>query len=68
MTQLGPTNKILLYLTEHFSYRSSRGNEYILIGYHYDVTIILVTPLRNRHVGKLIEAWIILNEYFLQQE
>ena len=32
-------------LTGRFPYRSSRGNEYILVRYHYDSNSILVEPL-----------------------
>ena len=28
--------------------KSDRGNNYILVAYHYDATNILTTPLRNR--------------------
>ena len=35
-------------LTGRFPYRSSRGNEYILVGYHYNSNTILVQPLCNR--------------------
>ena len=33
-----------------FSYRSSRVNEYIFAGYHYDGNDILAEPLKNRTV------------------
>ena len=37
-------------LTGRFTFRSSRGNEYVLVGYHYDASVILAEPLKK---GKL---------------
>ena len=34
-------------LTGRFPFRSSRGNEYILIGYHYDANATLAEPIKN---------------------
>ena len=36
------------YLTGRFLFRSRRGYEYILVGYHFDVNAFLATPLKNR--------------------
>ena len=44
-------------LTGRFPYRSSRGNEYILVGYHYDSNAILVQPLGNREAKTITNAW-----------
>ena len=35
-------------LTGKFSVQSDRGNNYILVAYHYDANNILTTPLKNR--------------------
>ena len=43
-------------LTGRFPYRSSRGNEYILVGYHYDSNAILVQPLGNREAQTITTA------------
>ena len=51
-------------LTGRFPYRSSRGNEYILVGYHYDANSILVQALRNREAQTLTAAWTTLNDRF----
>ena len=66
ITQLGPTNKSYIDLTGRFPYRSSRDNEYFLIGYHFEANAILATQLKNRHAGTITEAWRVLNEKNLQ--
>ena len=48
-------NKAYTDLTERFPYQSSRGNQYILIGYHYAGNTILAEPLKNR-MSPLITA------------
>ena len=46
-------------LTGRFPFRSSRGNEYILIGYHHDVNAILAEPLKNRQAEIITQvSWI----------
>lgn len=59
-------NNITAYtdLTGRFPYRSSRGNEYLLFGYHYDSNIILVQPLQNREAQTITTARETLNERF----
>ena len=44
-------------LTGQFPYCSSRGNQYILIGYHYDSNAILGLPLKNRQANTITSAW-----------
>ena len=44
-------------LTGRFPYKSSRGNEYILIGYHYDANCILGHPVKDRKAPTLTSAW-----------
>ena len=51
-------------LTGRFPYRSSRGNEYVLVVYHYDANAILVEPVKNREAKTIIDAWITLNDKF----
>ena len=43
--------------TGRFPQRSSRGNEYILIGYHFDGNAILGQPIKNRSADTLTTAW-----------
>ena len=42
-----PTGLSYIDLTGRFPYKSTRGNEHILVGYHYDANAILATPLKN---------------------
>ena len=71
------TNEVLYYifdsshdglayidLTGRFPYRSARGNEYILVGYHYDANAILATALKNRQAASITAAWKNLNKKF----
>ena len=44
-------------LTGRFPQRSTSGNQYIMIGYHYDANAFLAEPLKNRTAGNIIEAW-----------
>ena len=73
------TGKAYLYLTGKFSYRSSRGNMYMLIDYHFDANVILSTPIRNRqakpiketwevHLGKFTGAGVALNTWIMNNE
>ena len=49
-------------LAGQFSFRSSRGNEYILVAYHYNVNDILAEPLRNRQAETITEVWKKINK------
>ena len=51
-------------LTGRFPYRSAQGNEYILVGYHYDANAILSTALKNRQAASITAAWNNLNKKF----
>ena len=51
-------------LMGRFPYRSSRGNGYILVGYHYDRNSILVGPMQNREAQTITTAWEHLNTKF----
>ena len=44
-------------LTGRFPCKSSNGNEYILVGYHYDANCILGIPLKNRKKDSITKAW-----------
>ena len=43
-----PTEKHYFDLTGKFPVQSERGNNYILVAYHYDAKNILTTPIKNR--------------------
>ena len=51
-------------LTGRFPQRSAKGNEYVLVGYHYDANCILGIPVRNRTAPELTTAWQKLHNIF----
>ena len=51
------TNKGYMDLTGRFPYKSSRGNEYILVVYDYDSNAILAEPLKSRTAGSIKNGW-----------
>ena len=50
------------YLTGRFPSRSSRGNECILITYHYDANAILAERIKNRQAETITQAWTKINK------
>ena len=44
-------------LTGRFPQKSSRGNEYILVGYHYNADAILATAIKDRTTSSITSAW-----------
>ena len=56
--------KAYIDLTGRFPHCSSRGNQYILVGYHHDGNAILSTPLRKRTAAEITRGWTILNNKF----
>ena len=53
-------------LTGQFTFRSSRGNQYILVGYHYNTNCIIVEPLKNIIASTITSAWTNLHKTFEQ--
>ena len=51
-------------LTGRFPMRSSRGNQYILVGYHYDGNCIYGTSIKDRKASTLTTAWEQLHKMF----
>ena len=51
-------------LTGRFPKKSLRGNEYILVGYHYDGNCILGEPIKDRQGPTITEAWKKLYDMF----
>ena len=51
-------------LTGRFPFKSSRGNEYVLIGYHHNANCILAHPVQDRKAPTLIKAWEHLHRTF----
>ena len=44
-------------LTGRFPQRFSQGNQYILVGYHFDENYITGIPLESRAAAVITEAW-----------
>ena len=44
-------------LTGRFPQRSSQGNQYIMIGYHYDANSIIAQPMKDRSATSMVMAW-----------
>ena len=66
LIESSPTGLGYMDLTGRFPYRSSQGNEYILVGYHYDANAILAIPIKNRNASTITEAWKSLHNDFKQ--
>ena len=52
-------------LTSRFPQKSSRNNEYIMVGYHHDGNSILATALRDRAAQTITKGWETLYETFV---
>ena len=59
-------NKAYMNLTGQFPYKSSRGNESILIAYQVDANAILVIPIESRQAQTIANAWTLLQIQFTQ--
>ena len=64
LVELPPKNTAFTDLTGRFPYRSSSGNEYIMVGYHFDSNVILGEPIKNRQAQTITTAWKKLNSKF----
>ena len=51
-------------LTGRFPVKSSSGNEYVLVGYHYDANCIIGHPVKDRKAPTLTKAWEHLHDEF----
>ena len=47
-----------------FPKRSFRGNEYILVRYHYNANCILASPIKNRKGSIIVDVWQSLHNTF----
>ena len=59
-------NKAFMDLTGRIPYKSSRGNEYILIAYHVDSNAIIGTPVKNRQANTFKKASLHSHNQFSQ--
>ena len=53
-------------LTGRFPQKSSQGNQYLLVGYHYDTNCILALPLKDRTSTSITKMWSKLHDIFKQ--
>ena len=51
-------------LTGRFPVKSLGGNEYVLVGYHYDANCIIGHPVKDRRAPTLTKAWQQLHDEF----
>mmetsp|Transcript_11267 Transcript_11267/g.15893 ORF Transcript_11267/g.15893 Transcript_11267/m.15893 type:complete len:142 (+) Transcript_11267:1420-1845(+) len=50
--------------TGHFPVTSTRGSDYILMGYHVDANNLQARPTKNRTAGEFVHVWYLLHSYF----
>ena len=55
-------------LTEHFLKRFLRGNQYLMVGYHYNTNYMQELPIKNRTGQTITEAWEELYNTFAKVE
>ena len=51
-------------LTGRFPKRLSHGNQYILVGYHYNGNYIMGVPVKNHKGATVTEAWQLIHDTF----
>ena len=51
-------------LSGRFQKKSSRGNEYLMVGHNYDANYIMGVPLRNRKGATIGEFWQHIHDTF----
>ena len=54
-------------LTGQFPYRSSFGNKYLLVGYHYDANCIIANPLNDMTVTSITKPLTSVHKIFKQE-
>ena len=67
MYKFNPKTTAYSDLTGRFPYKSSRGNQYILIVYDYDSNAILAEPLSDRRGHTITKTWQKINNVFVQR-
>jgi hypothetical protein len=51
-------------MTGRFPHRSTRGNKYIMVGYHYDSNSILAKPMKDRNAASMVTVWNELHQIY----
>ena len=59
---MAPKHLAYTDLTGRFPYRSSRGNQYIMVAYSYDSNAILAKAINNRSASSITSAWKYLHD------
>lgn len=54
---ISSSDKAFLDFAGQFPFCSSRGNNYILIAYHYEANAILGLPIKNQQAGAITATW-----------
>ena len=49
-------------LTGRFPFRSAKGNQYLLVAYHFDANAIYAKPIKNRESNSITVAWEVINK------
>ena len=62
--EIKPTERGYIDFTGRFPYRSSWGNEYIIVGYNYGGNCILAEPIKNYEAKSITDAWTKINDKF----
>ena len=61
------TDKIYSYLPGQFTTKSPKGNQYILVLYHYDSNKILTEPMKNRTKAEIVRSYEKLSNYLIDR-
>ena len=61
IVEFTPKYRAYMDYTGNFPYTSSRGNQYILVWYHFDGNAILAEPFKKQQDGEITKAWNKLN-------
>ena len=61
LTPFSPKERVYAHLTGVSPIKSSRGNQYMIVVYDFDINNILVKPLRNKQAGIIKTAWSLIN-------
>ena len=62
-----PTYKIYSDLPGQFTTKSPKGNQYILVLYHYDSNKILTEPMKNRTKAEIVRSYEKLSNYLIDR-
>ena len=64
LVENNPKNMGYIDLTGRFPSKSAKGNQYIIVAYHYDANAIYAHPIKNRESSTITTAWSTINTKF----